>query len=1128
MKIPTHRLYLRMKYQLTAFLIICLSFFASAQTTDLAITLEAQNLSGNSISQAHIFERYTYLITISNTGAPVDDSIFGFNLSSVEEIESALAQNILGGAAAPVNIDINQGTVTGTLPSMPNSSSVEVLITVRADPTFLGGATATTTVQPPSGTTDVNPATNDSVISIIMTERDIIFDIAQSQIIPSGGAALANWGDTVRYEMTITNNSSIEYPLEDFEMFVNNVNRAGSAIYTFIDLQCISSNGMNCPTLDGLSNVATTDVIGNFRYYIHGESIVFPAGASFTMEVSYSLDEGSCDRDARNIPLIMGNRLTITPFLNNTNFTQTIRTETTTLSNDPCQCVDLETEVIRISPTASSINSWTDVVTYEFTYTNNGPVEVPAFVYMVNSSTAGTLIDIISAECVSSTGSVSCNDFNIIITPDTRWVTSQFPFPPNSSITIQVTVVFSPPECTEGGALPSLGVRGVATESDPNIIECDTSNNSAFDRIDGLPVDPCDNDPGNGGGIIELTEEQISPAPGAGPYPYGDVRYEIVMRNIDTVAHQIKFKDIQFTDGTGILRSIDCTGATDGAVCPSNLNAQIDQPNQNGDTFWEILDSDGFVMPASSSLTFEKVINWRPPCQSTPFSVSDNLLLEALDQNLDPIASATTSVATPMVPCVDIVVQTFPSITSAPINTDFEWVVDIANSNVSVDASNLTFNNLMHPDFEITGTPTCSVISGTANCMPTFNINGNAIDAVIPNMNSGSTLQVRIPARTPSYGGSFENRAEVQPDFEVTGETTPSSNISTSSLFILTTQTRKDFEPSIINSGETSTLTFTLRNSVGLPAQSGISFTDNLPAGMTVSGEAFWVDQNGATGTFSGAVGGNSFGIQDLSFPSGTVEISFAIEVTCTEPGIYTNDFQNFSGLNNIDVSTVFASLEVLPVLDLAVIKTVDILYPEIEDTVTFTIEVQNLQTADATDVTVLENLPSGYTYVSHSADMEFFDPLSGVWQVGDLAAGATTSMQITVSLNIPGEFVNVVTVDSGSTLTDVDPENNTAEAFARPDCIVVPEGFTPNSDGRNDTFEIRCIDLYPESELVIVNRYGSTVYKATNYQNDWDGTPTHGLLHNSDKKLPTGTYYWKLDLKDGSQARVGWLYINY
>ncbi|ARN78998.1 hypothetical protein BST97_13925 [Nonlabens spongiae] len=1116
-----------MKHQLTALLLICLSFIARAQTTDLAITLEARNLTGNAISQAHIYERYTYLLTISNTGAPVSDATFSFNLSSVEEIESAVAQNILGGATSPSNIDINQSAVSGTLLNMPNSSSVEILITVRAEPTFLGGATAMATVQPPPGTTDVNPATNDSVISIIMTERDIIFDITQSQIAPAGGAGISNWGDTVSYEMTITNNSSIEYPLEDFELFVSNVNRAGSAIYTFIDLQCSSSSGMSCPTLDGLSTVTTTDVIGNFRYYIHGEPVVFPSGASFTMQVSYTLDEGGCDRDARNIPLIMGNRLTIIPFLNNTNFIQTDTIETATLINDPCQCVDLETEVIRTSPTASSINAWTDVVTYEFTYSNNGPIEVPAFVYMVNGSTVGTEIEILTAECISTSGPVDCNDFNITITPDTRWVTSQFQFPPNSSITIRVTVVFSPPECTQGGALPNLAVRGVATEFDNDVLECDSTNNSVADRIDGLPVNPCNNDPGDGE-LIELEEVQVSPVPGAGPYPYGEVSYEIIMRNTDSIAHQIRFKDLQSSDGTGILRSIDCIGTTGGASCPSSLNARIDQPNQNGDTFWEILDADGFMMPANSSLTFEKVIDWRPPCQDTVFSVADNLVMEAVDSNLDVIDTVTASVATPMVPCVDIVVQTFPSITSAPINTDFEWVVDITNSNVSVDASDLTFNNLMHPDFEITGTPICSVVNGTASCMPTFNINGNAIEAVIPSMSSGSTIQVRIPTRTPSYGGSFENRAEVQPDFEVTGETTPSSNISTSSLFILTTQTSKEFEPSVINSGEVSTLTFNLRNSVGLPAQSGINFTDNLPAGMTISGEAFWVNQNGALGTFTGVVGGDAFGIQDLSFPSGTDEVSFAVEVTCTDPGIYINDFQNFSNLNNLDVSTVFASLEVLPVLDLAITKTVDILDPEVNDTVTFTIEVQNLQTAGATGVTVQENLPSGYTYVSHSTDVGIYDSLSGVWQVGDLAAGATTSMQITVSLNIPGEFINVVTVDSISTFTDIDLENNTAEAFARPDCIVVPEGFTPNGDGRNDTFEIRCINLYPESELVIVNRYGSTVYKATNYQNDWDGTPTQGLLHDSDKALPTGTYYWKLDLKDGSQARVGWLYINY
>ncbi|WP_438961232.1 gliding motility-associated C-terminal domain-containing protein [Nonlabens sp.] len=1098
-----------------------------AQTTDLSITVEAQDLNGNSISQAHIYERYNYLITISNTGAPVSNADFNLTLSSVNEIESAVAQNLLGGAASPTGITTVGTMVNGSLPSMPNSASLELLVTVRASPTFLGGATATAAVNAPAGTTDTNPSTNSSVISIIMTERPIDFQISQTQIIPAGNGSLGSWGDSITYEMTITNNSSIAYPLQNFQISAQNVNVAGSAIVTLENLTCVSGNGMSCPTLTGTSPTAMVNLTGSFEFYNHAQEVIFPAGASFTMLVTYKIEEGDCSRKSPNAPLIVGNSLNIQSFINNTGFSTTDLIQTTTLLINPCPCADLSSQVDKISPAAGTLNTWNDIVTFDFTFTNNGPVAIISGAYLINTSNLNTGIEILTATCTGTTGALNCSDINITITPNFRWLTDDFLFPANSSATFRTTVRFIPPECTPDGVAPICSVRGIVFENDPNLIDCDFSNDFNGDSITGLPVTPCINQPPDDP-IISLTEIQTIPAPGAGPYPYGDITYEIVMSNLDSIPHQIKYIDEQFSNGTGILQSIICTGTTGGATCPTVFNENIGVASNPGDTFWEILDTDGFIMPANSSITYEKVINWTPECSTAVTNVQDLLTLTAIDTSLADIVSATAGVSTPMVPCVDIVVQTYPSITSAPINSPLEWVVDITNSNISVDASNITFTDVLHPDFTITGTPLCSLITGNATCIPSFTVTGNQVDGIIPFMESGSTIQVRIPITSPTYGGSFENRAEAQPDFTQQGENTPDSNISISSLFVLTTQTSKSFEPSVINTGETSILTFTLTNSVGLPAQSNISFIDNLAPQITLSGNAYWINQNGATGSFINTIGTSIIGIQNLSFPAGTQEISFAVEVTSNDAGFYTNDFQNFSGLNNIDVSTAFATLEVRPILDLAVSKAVNELHPDVNDYVTFTILVENLGSAAATGVVVEEFLPSGYNYISHTTATGTFDNASGLWLLGDMAPGSTAMLEITVDFNIPGDFINVVNVYSNNLLPDVDLENNTAQAFTRPDCLNIPEGFSPNNDGINDTFVIECIELYPDSKLKIFNRYGSIVHEVTGYLNDWDGKPTQGILHDSGQLLPIGTYFWQLNLKDGTAARVGWVYINY
>lgn len=70
---------------------------------------------------------------------------------------------------------------------------------------------------------------------------------------------------------------------------------------------------------------------------------------------------------------------------------------------------------------------------------------------------------------------------------------------------------------------------------------------------------------------------------------------------------------------------------------------------------------------------------------------------------------------------------------------------------------------------------------------------------------------------------------------------------------------------------------------------------------------------------------------------------------------------------------------------------------------------------------------------------------------------------------------------------------------------LFIPNLFTPNGDGNNDTFEIRGLELFAENDLVIVNRWGNEVFRAENYRNTWTG-----------EGLNEGTYYYVLRIKDG------------
>jgi gliding motility-associated-like protein len=80
----------------------------------------------------------------------------------------------------------------------------------------------------------------------------------------------------------------------------------------------------------------------------------------------------------------------------------------------------------------------------------------------------------------------------------------------------------------------------------------------------------------------------------------------------------------------------------------------------------------------------------------------------------------------------------------------------------------------------------------------------------------------------------------------------------------------------------------------------------------------------------------------------------------------------------------------------------------------------------------------------------------------------------------------------------------------------VAHEIITPNNDGFNDKWKIRNIELFPDAEVLVYNRWGKLVFKTKNISdNEWDGTM-------DGKLLPTDSYHYILYLNDGSQPRSG------
>jgi gliding motility-associated-like protein len=82
-------------------------------------------------------------------------------------------------------------------------------------------------------------------------------------------------------------------------------------------------------------------------------------------------------------------------------------------------------------------------------------------------------------------------------------------------------------------------------------------------------------------------------------------------------------------------------------------------------------------------------------------------------------------------------------------------------------------------------------------------------------------------------------------------------------------------------------------------------------------------------------------------------------------------------------------------------------------------------------------------------------------------------------------------------------------------DKLFIPNAFSPNGDGINDTWIIRYLDSSPDAVIQIFDRYGKMILNQTGYNTPWDGT-YRGV------PLPVGVYYYVLDLRNGGTISTG------
>ena len=122
-------------------------------------------------------------------------------------------------------------------------------------------------------------------------------------------------------------------------------------------------------------------------------------------------------------------------------------------------------------------------------------------------------------------------------------------------------------------------------------------------------------------------------------------------------------------------------------------------------------------------------------------------------------------------------------------------------------------------------------------------------------------------------------------------------------------------------------------------------------------------------------------------------------------------------------------------------------------------------------------------------------------WSPGNLLADSTAFNPETLPMGADQEFILYAVSAGGCVTTDTVMVNIIPE-------ISVPDGFTPNDDGMNDTWVIGNVAFYPTTTVQVYNRWGELLYESVGYTEPWDGTYEGSLL-------PIGTYYYVIDVRE-------------
>jgi uncharacterized repeat protein (TIGR01451 family)/gliding motility-associated-like protein len=408
-------------------------------------------------------------------------------------------------------------------------------------------------------------------------------------------------------------------------------------------------------------------------------------------------------------------------------------------------------------------------------------------------------------------------------------------------------------------------------------------------------------------------------------------------------------------------------------------------------------------------------------------TLTNTATVTAVEDPLNPKTSVPVVTAVSRKPVVKIV-KTGPATLTA--GATINYLITVNNEGTG-DALNLDIADnipavLTGINWQATAAGTANVITPvtggtTANIALKVNVPAGAgntititVSGKVPADNSVSPL-INTATATPAEVGLLPQTSTVStvvnriPVIEITKSGPANATAGTQVEYIITA----------VNTGVSDAL--------------GTVITDAVPAALT---NVNWVATPGGAATITaGAAGTNNNTVSvTANIPAGNTN-TVTIRVTGFLPATATANLQNTATATPIEPgatpqTTPPVTTTVAIVTDLAVTNTVNQALQKVGQPVTFTVQVTNNGPSNASGVQVTDLLPAGYTIISQSATTGTYDPVSGLWTIGNLANGGVTTLTIQANVGIGSSYLTTAVVSG----TETDPllTNNTASIGVR------------------------------------------------------------------------------------------------